>query len=99
MRSWCRWCVVGPGLGIQHLAAAGSTIPIIRMDYFFLTEGGVKNREELEFDLDEPGNKALDDAIRNEDIVKRMILRCFLTRNLFARVLPQKGLVEDKAVL
>ena len=31
-RSWCRWCVLGRGRGLQHRARAGSLIPIIGMD-------------------------------------------------------------------
>jgi hypothetical protein len=46
-RSWCRWCVLGRGRGLQHRARTGSLIPIVGIDYFYLTSSGVKLREEL----------------------------------------------------
>ena len=36
-RSWCRWCVLGRGRGLQHRARTGSLIPIVGIDYFYLT--------------------------------------------------------------
>ena len=41
-RSWCQWCNLGRGRGQQHRARPSSTIPIVAIDYFFLTEAGVK---------------------------------------------------------
>ena len=32
-RSWCRWCVLGRGRGLQHRARPGSLIPIVGIDY------------------------------------------------------------------
>ncbi len=52
-RSWCRWCVLGRGRGLQHRARAGSLIPIVGIDYFFLTSAGVKLREELKMSNEE----------------------------------------------
>ena len=45
-RSWCKWCVLGRGRGIQHRKAGTSTVPIVGVDYFFLTKGGVHTRKE-----------------------------------------------------
>ena len=42
LRLWCRWCILGRGRGLQHRKAVGSMIPIVGIDYFFLTKGGVK---------------------------------------------------------
>ena len=47
-RSWCKWCVLGRERGIQHRKAGTSTVPIVGVDYFFLTKGGVHTRKELE---------------------------------------------------
>ena len=44
-RSWCRWCVLGRGRGLQHRACTTSLIPVIGMDYFFLTSAGVVLKE------------------------------------------------------
>ena len=34
-RSWCKWCVLGRGRGVQHRKAGTSTVPVIGADYFF----------------------------------------------------------------
>ena len=31
-RSWCRWCVLGRGRGLQHRACAEPMIPVIGLD-------------------------------------------------------------------
>ena len=49
-RSWCRWCVLGRGRGLQHRARIGSVIPIIGLDYFFLTSAGIVMKKELKLD-------------------------------------------------
>ncbi len=38
-RTWCKWCNMGRGRGHQHRAGTASTIPLIGLDYFFITEG------------------------------------------------------------
>ena len=58
-RSWCKWCVEGRGRGAQHSASPGSSVPIVGADYFFMTSGGVKKREELEYELDAAGEEQL----------------------------------------
>ena len=37
-RSWCRWCVLGRGRGLPHKRSAGSAIPIVAFDYFYMTK-------------------------------------------------------------
>ena len=46
-RSWCKFCVMGRGRGFPHGQGQDSAIPVIGMDYFFITSGGVKKRDEL----------------------------------------------------
>ncbi len=47
-RSWCKFCVMGRGLGAPHPTDASiSRVPRIGMYYFFITSGGVKRRGEL----------------------------------------------------
>ena len=47
-RSWCKWCVMGRGRGQQHNAAKSeSSVPLVGIDYFFITKGGVRSREEV----------------------------------------------------
>ena len=47
-RSWCQWCNLGRGRGQPHRARPDSAIPIGALDYFFLTEAGVKFHSGLE---------------------------------------------------
>ncbi len=99
LRLWCRWCILGRGRGLQHLRKAiGSMIPIVGIDYFFLTKGGVKRREELDFPAGQAGDAALEEARAKGDVVKCLLLRCFLTKTIFAHVVPQKGLDEANVV-
>ena len=56
-RSWCRWCVLGRGRGLKHTTGQNSDIPIIGVDYFFITSGEMKKRTELEY-TDEALEKA-----------------------------------------
>ena len=35
---------------MQHRSSPGTTIPVVGIDYFFITAGGVKKRDELEYD-------------------------------------------------
>ena len=46
-RSWCRWCVLGRGRGSKHVSGPDSDIPVIGLDYFFITSNGVDKRQEL----------------------------------------------------
>ena len=32
-RTWCKWCHLGRGRGLQHRRSPGSRIPIIGLDY------------------------------------------------------------------
>ena len=44
-RSWCKWCMMGRGLGIQHRGSSSSSfIPIVGLDYFFINPGGIQRK-------------------------------------------------------
>ena len=91
LRLWCRWCILGRGRGLQHLRKAiGSMIPIVGIDYFFLTKGGVKRREELDFSAGQAGDATLEKARAKGDVVKCLLLRCFLARTIFSHVPPRR---------
>ncbi len=94
-RSWCKWCVMGRGLGEQHRSSPGSTIPKVGADYFFITAGGVKKEEELGYTDDDDGRRRRDEARAKGEIVKCVLVRCSLTKNVFAHVVPCKGVDED----
>ncbi len=93
-RSWCRWCVLGRGRGLQHRACLGSVIPIIGVDYFFLTERGVQLKEELDMSAEE-----VSAARARGDIAKCLIVRCYASKAVFGHVVPCKGLDEDGLVV
>ena len=47
-RSWCRWCVVGRGIGEQHRPRHSQhDIRVIGMDYFYLTGNGLQSIEDM----------------------------------------------------
>ena len=56
-RCWCKWCVMGRGLGQQHGQGLESSIAIVGLDYFFITRGGTKKRSELEFSSTTPARQ------------------------------------------
>ena len=44
-RSWCKQCVMGRGVGRPHSkSTTASSIPIVGMDYFFITKEGIRRR-------------------------------------------------------
>ena len=97
-RDWCRWCVMGRGRGIQHRHGDSSSIPVVGLDYFYITAGGVKIRKELDYTDDAAGNAALEEDRKNGNIVKCLIIRCTKSKNLFPHCVPYKGAGEDRFV-
>jgi hypothetical protein len=69
-------------------------VPIVGVDYFFLTKGGVHTRKELEFSMTTDGENELGAAMSRGDIVKYLLVRCFQHKAVFAHLVPQKGLDE-----
>ena len=94
-RSWCKWCVEGRGRGDQHRSSPGSSVPIVGADYFFMTSGGVKKRDELEYELDATGEEQLLAARTQGTIVKCIVVRCLQSKNIFAHCVPCKGVDEE----
>ena len=93
-RSWCRWCILGRGRGLQHRARMGSVIPIIGLDYFFLTSAGVVMKEELKLD-----DAQVNEARTKGEVAKCLVVRCFASKAVFGHVIPRKGLDEDGIVV
>ncbi len=103
-RIWCRFCIMGRGLGEQRGRHWGRhhAIPRIGVDYWFITTGGIWRRDELKelrYTLDAEGDEKLATDRKEGKIIKCLIIRCFETKCLFAHVVPCKGLDEDKFVL
>ncbi len=95
-RDWCNWCNMGRGRGTPHRHTGASTAPIVGVDYFFLTKGGVHTRKELElaFSLTPEGETELEAASTRGELVKYLLVRCFQQKAVFSHLLPQKGLDE-----
>ncbi len=101
-RSWCRECVEGRALGErrQPRSAHESRIPVIGMDYFFMTSKGLMTRDELpEYPQTAEGDAAILTARTKGEIVKCLIVRDRHTKCAFAHVVPVKGLDEDGHVV
>ena len=73
-------------------------IPRVGIDFWYITSGTVERRDELEYPMDDEGDRKLAEARRRGDLVKCLIIRCHETRCVFAHVVPAKGVDEDKAV-
>ena len=77
-RSWCKQCVEGRGLGSPHTAVAEqSKVPVVGLDYFFVTAEGLKRRDELACELSEEGEEKIAEARKRGDITKCLLVRCF----------------------
>ena len=93
-RSWCWWCVLGRGRGLQHRARPGSLIPIIGIDCYFPTSSGVKLPEEFKMD-----DEQVDAARRRGELAKCLVFRCYVSKSVVGHVIPRKGLDEDGIVV
>ncbi len=94
-RSWCKWCVMGRGIGFQHRHARGSCVPRIGADYFFITTGGVKRREEL---TEYPEDKDVEEGRKKGELIKCILIRDFESKIIFAHCVPCKGIDEEDYV-
>ena len=75
-RSWCKWCMMGRGLGIQHRGGSSeSFIPIVALDYFFITPGGIKKKSELIADGET--EESINTSRERGEIVECIVIRCF----------------------
>ena len=90
---------MGRGIGTQHRSGNGpSAIPIVGLDHFYITGGGVKFRNELEQPDNAAGNAALNAERHAGTIVKCLLVRCMSTKAVFAHCVPAKGATEDQYV-
>ena len=97
-RSWCKWCVMGRGRGLPHKHQHRSSVPRVGVDYFYITSGGVRRKEELSEDINDTAEGAIESARQRGEIVKCIIVRCWDSKCIFAHVIPCKGLDEDSYV-
>ena len=97
-RSWCQWCVAGRGRGDQHRSSPESSIPIVGVDYFYITSQGVLAEKDLPYENDGAGKAQLQEEREKGAIVKCVVIRCMDTKCIFAHVVPCKGADEDDFV-
>ncbi len=100
-RNWCSHCNEGRGLGEQrgkHIGG-GHEIPIVGLDYFYITMGGIYRRKELKYACDEAGEAELAEDRKKGILVKCILMRCDCTKCVFAHVIPNKGDDEDSYVV
>ncbi len=95
-RSWCEECAKGRGLGEQRGTHAGRAhdVPIVGLDYFYMTEKGLEHRSEITM-----SDAEVKTARECGDIVLCLIIRCYNSKNVFCHVVPCKGDDEDKFVV
>ena len=99
-RTWCKFCNMGRGLGEQRGGRCQEhAIPIVGIDYFFITADGFKLRKELKHPETEDGEKELLTDRLDGSIVKCVLVRCTETKCVFAHVVPCKGSDEDNYVV
>ena len=97
-RDWCKFCIEGRGLTQQHRPGEPSEIPVVGLDYFYITDGGVKCRRELAQEETEDGEAMLQEERKGGSLVKCLIMRCFHGKAVFAHCIPYKGIGEDQYV-
>ena len=99
-RDWCSFCIMGRGRGSQHKRNQGhqSSVPVVGVDYFFITKGGMKKRDELEQELTPEGESQIDEARSKGELIKCLLVRCFRTKLILAHVVPCKGVDEERWV-
>ena len=97
-RSWCRFCCMGRARGMQHRKGGSSTVPIIGLDYFFITKEGIhKKKELLQMGVYKDDNE-IQEARQKQEISMCILTRCFATKCVFAHYVPCKGVDEEQYV-
>ena len=96
-RSWCKFCIMGRGVGQPHsVVMEESKVLLVGLDYFSITSEGVKRRDELAFELTEEGEEEIVEVRRRGEVTKCLLVRCLATKKVFAHVVPQKGADEER---
>ena len=97
-RSWCIHCRRGRGLGEHRGSDHERNLPLLSMDYFFLTRDGLLKKEEIIGKLYE-NEDALNQALETGDVVKCLLLRDMRSKAVFGWVVPSKGNDADGYVV
>ncbi len=80
-RCWCEHCVKGRGSGEPHKGACTGMVPVVAFDYLIVTKHG---------EVKAPGSEPY------EVLLKILVVKDVMARAVFAHVVPQKGVGEDR---
>ncbi len=87
-RRWCRECLEGQAVGDGHRASPSKPLfPIVGVDYFYIT----KDAKFI--------TKGESDGANLDGAIKCIIINDRMTKCIFAMVVPQKGVDEDRWVV
>ena len=90
----------GSTRGAPHSASSACSIPIVGLDYFYITVSGVERKSELNDSPDtDDGNAALETARGEGKIIKCIVARDSKSKALFAHVVHRKGVDEEQYVV
>ena len=76
-----------------------SKVPVIGVDYFFITSGGMKTRSELDYLRGPEGEAQLEQDRRQGKVMKCIVLKCRQSKAVFAHAVPCKGMDENGYVV
>ena len=92
-RSWCRWCVEGRGIGEQHRPRHSQhDIPVIGMDYFYLTSSSLQSVEDMGYSRDKSGLDTLEALVESGAAAKCLIVKDQNSKCIFGHMVLKKGL-------
>jgi len=95
-RSWCLDCTLARAMGELHRRrqeGVTSTVPVVAMDYFFMTASDVYlSKEAAGYQSDE----AVVEAVEAGKVVKCLVVKCTQTKAVTAFTVPQKGVDPDR---
>ena len=96
-RNWCRECTMGRGLGERRGRHTGREhqIPVVGVDYFYMSDGDIKTKVDLEYSQDSDGEAKMAEDRQAGKLVKCLVIRCYQSKNIFGHVIPCKGVDED----
>jgi hypothetical protein len=86
-RAWCPDCVEAFAREKSHRMAdpSGRTIPLVSIDYCFMSEKGVHSREDVEYQWEDAP----------ESVLKVLVGTCSKSKEYFAHAMPKKGLDDQ----
>ena len=83
-RCWCEHCVKGRGSGEPHVPGPCGAVPVVSFDYLLVTKNGeFRQKGEGQYEI----------------LLKILVVKDSKSKAIFAHVVPQKGVGEDRFVV